>query len=299
MILSGKAGHKSRPQNHVSLALVAVYLIWGSTYYAVHLTLQSFPPFLQGGIRFTLAGLLMLAITWIQKKPLPTAKQLFNAFLASIFLVVIGHMLLVYAQQWATSSMTALAAATIPFWSTLWGMRRKQKPTRNDVLGLALGFAGIVLLNLEKPMAATPAGLLCLLIAPVVWAYGSIWLKGKDTPETFTLNSFMMLFAGVQNFAISFLLHEHLLRVPTLQTWGALGFLVVFGSMIAYTASAYLIQNTRPAVATSFAYVNPVIALLLGGLLAGEHLPFKGWLAVAMIIGAVVLVVLKPFKKAP
>lgn len=294
MILSST---QSRPGNLVPLALTAVYLIWGSTYYAVHLTLESFPPFLQGGVRFTLAGLLMVAITLIQGKAVPGRRQLFNAFIASIFLVVIGHMLLVYAQQWATSSMTALAAATIPFWSTLWGLTRKQKPTRNDLLGLAVGFAGIVLLNLEKPMAATHAGLICLLVAPVVWAYGSIWLKGKDTPETFTLNSYMMLFAGLQNFVISLFLGEHMLKTPTVQTWGALGFLIVFGSMIAYTASAYLIQNTRPAVATSFAYVNPVIALLLGGLLAGESLPLKGWIAVSMIIGAVVLVVLKPLKK--
>lgn len=296
MILSGTL---RKPTNLVPLALVAVYLIWGSTYYAVHLTLQSFPPFLQGGVRFTLAGLLMVSITLLQGKTIPSRKQLWNALVASIFLVVIGHMLLVYAQQWATSSMTALAAATIPFWSTLWGLTRKQKPNWNDLMGLGLGFAGIVFLNLEQPMAATPLGLICLFIAPVVWAYGSIWLKGKDTPETFTLNSYMMLFAGLQNFAISLLLGEHMLKVPTLHTWGALGFLVVFGSMIAYTASAYLIQNTRPAIATSFAYVNPVIALLLGGLLAGESLPLKGWLAVGLIIGAVALVVLKPFKKGP
>lgn len=272
------------------LALLAVYIIWGSTYLAIRYTLESFPPFLMAGARFLLAGALLFLLARRRGSPAPTRAQWGGAALVGGLLLVSGNGVVVFAEQSVSSSLTALVLAVVPIWAALiaglWG----QWPARREWLGLLLGFAGIVLLNLEGDMRANPLGAALLLTATISWALGSVWSRRLPLPSGLMASAAEMLAAGAMLSLLSLASGERMAAPPTTHALLAFLYLIVFGAIVAFSAYGYLLRHARPALATSYAYVNPVVAVALGVGLAGERVTLVGLLAMVVILAGVALV---------
>lgn len=275
----------------VALALLAVYIVWGSTYLAIRYTLTSFPPFLMAGSRFTIAGALMLLMARARGQALPSMRQWRNAALVGILLLVTGNGVVVFAEQWVSSTMTALMLATVPIWTALLAGLWGRWPARLEWASLALGFAGIVLLNFEGNLQANPLGAVAVLFAAISWSLGSALSRRIDLPAGLMGSGAEMFSAGLMLALISLGLGERMTALPSPVALGAYLYLIVFGSVVAFSAYGFLLGHTRPALSSSFAYVNPVVAVLLGVGLAGEQISAPGLLGMLVILAAVVLVV--------
>jgi drug/metabolite transporter (DMT)-like permease len=273
----------------VALALATVYVVWGSTYLAIKFALESFPPFFFAGIRFAVAGLLYY--TWLRAsgKPSPTPMQWRSAALLGVMLLTAGNGGVVYAQQYVGSALAATMVATVPLWAALFAGLWGRWPVRTEWLGLVIGFAGIVLLNLEGDFVARPMMALVLAMAAASWALGSLYSRRIDVAPGAMNAATQMLCAGAFMLLISIGRGEELAVVPSLKSVLAVVYLVFIGSILAFSAYVWLVAHTRPTVATSYAYVNPMVAVVLGVTLGGEHLAWEGLLAIAVILTGVAL----------
>ncbi|WP_156293777.1 drug/metabolite exporter YedA [Serratia oryzae] len=274
-------------------ALFTLYIVWGSTYFAIRVGVESWPPLMMAGIRFLVAGIALFAFLVLRGHALPTLKQWVAAGTIGILLLAVGNGLVTVAEhQNVPSGIAAVMVATVPLFtlcfSMLWGMRN----TWLEWTGIALGLVGIVLLNTGNNLVGNPMGALLILLASASWAFGSVLSSRISLPTGPMAGAAEMLVAGVVLMVASQLSGEHLDRMPSLSSFLALGYLIVFGSMLAISAYMFLLKNVRPAVATSYAYVNPVVAVLLGVGFAGETLATREWLALVVIVSAVVLVTL-------
>lgn len=274
-------------------ALFTLYLVWGSTYLAIRVGVEGWPPLMMAGIRFLVAGFLLFVLLLLRGYPLPTLKQWMAAAVIGILLLAVGNGLVTIAQhQQVPSGIAAVMVATVPLFtlgfSLFWGMRN----SRLEWIGIALGLLGIVLLNTGNNLVGNPMGALLILLASASWAFGSLLSAKVSLPAGPMAGAAEMLVAGVVLTIISQLSGEHLDKVPSLSAFMALGYLIVFGSMLAISAYMFLLKNVRPVVATSYAYVNPVVAVLLGVGFAGESLTLREWVALVVIVAAVVLVTL-------
>ncbi|EKN4704392.1 drug/metabolite exporter YedA [Yersinia ruckeri] len=277
-------------------ALFTLYLVWGSTYLVIRIGVESWPPLMMAGIRYLVAGILLFGFLIIRGHALPTARQWLAASAIGILLLAIGNGLVTIAEhQHVPSGIAAVMVATVPLFtlcfSLLWGM----KNTKLEWAGIALGLVGIVLLNTGSNLTDNPTGALLILLASASWAFGSIWSSKLALPTGAMSGAAQMLVAGVVLLLGSTLSGEELTQLPTTSGILALLYLIVFGSMLAISAYMFLLKNVRPAVATSYAYVNPVVAVLLGIGFAGESLSLTEWLALGIIVSAVLLVTLGKF----
>jgi drug/metabolite transporter (DMT)-like permease len=275
----------------VGLALLAVYFIWGSTYLANHVALQGFPALLMSGIRFAVAGGALYLCLRARGTPRPSRAQWAGAAVVGCLLPAVGSGGAAFAQQWVASGLAAVAMATIPLWAALFAGLWERWPTRREWGGLALGFLGVGLLNLDEGLRAHPVGAVVLLLAAASWGFGSIWSRHLPVPSGPMGSAMQMLAAGALLMLLSVGAGERMRQLPTGPSLVALGYLVVFGSLVAYSAYHYLLHRVRPALATSYAYVNPVVAVALGVALAGEHVSGTGVLAMVVILIGVGLVI--------
>jgi drug/metabolite transporter (DMT)-like permease len=285
--------HASHERWLIGLALLALYLIWGSTYLAMRFAIESFPPFLMAGLRFLVAGGGLYAYLRWRGTPAPTGRQWAACGAVGALLLLGGNGAVAYAEQTVASGIAALVVATVPLWTLLFAALWKKYPTRREVVGVVIGFAGIVVLNLDGNLRASPAGAVILLLASASWAFGSVWSWRLPLPGGMMTSAAQMLGGGFALMAVSFAFGERLEAVPSLKAAAALAYLVVFGSFVAFSAYLYLLHSVRPAVATSYAYVNPPIAVLLGVGLAGEHLSSQEMVGMGVILAGVVLVMVK------
>ncbi len=274
-------------------ALFTLYIVWGSTYFVIRLGVAQWPPLMMAGIRFLTAGIVLFSFLAWRGHALPTPKQWLAAGVIGILLLAVGNGLVTVAEhQHVPSGIAAVMVATVPLFtlcfSLLWGMRN----TKLEWAGIALGLVGIVLLNTGNNLVGNPTGALLILLASASWAFGSVLGSRISLPVGPMAGAAEMLVAGVVLLVASRLSGEHLTQLPSTSGFLALGYLIVFGSMLAISAYMFLLKNVRPAVATSYAYVNPVVAVLLGIGFAGESLAPREWLALAIIVAAVVLVTL-------
>ena len=275
----------------IALALAAVYLIWGSTYLGIRFALEGgFPPFLLGGVRFIIAGGLMYAFLRWRGVPAPTRAQWGNAAMMGVFLLVLGNGMVNLAEKTVSSGMTAVAVASAPLWMGIFAAMRGQKPNRMEWIGLGIGFLGVLWLNAGSSLTASPFGLVMLLLAPVAWAYGSIWSRGRDLPSPLMTAAAQMLCGGVLLVAMGLLRGESFAAMPTLRGSLAVLYLAVFGSIIAFSAFVWLLHHVRPTLVSSYAYVNPVIAVALGAWLAGERFSGHDLGAMAVILAGVITI---------
>ena len=275
----------------VVAALLAVYVIWGSTYLAIRVAIEGIPPLLMAGSRFVVAGGVLYLVLRLRGAAAPTRLQWRNAAIVGGLLLLGGNGGVVLAEQWVASGLAALGVATVALWSALFAGLWGQWPRRVEWVGLAIGFAGVGLLNLEGSLRASPAGSIALGVATVSWAFGSMWSRHLDLPDGMMAAAAEMLSGGALLLVASAIGGEAIPLAIAPRPLLAWAYLLTFGSLVGFSAYLYLLRHTRPAVATSYAYVNPIIAMALGVWLAGERITATEWLAVPVILGSVALVV--------
>ncbi|BAP43323.1 putative uncharacterized protein [Pseudomonas sp. StFLB209] len=279
-------------------AFLALYLIWGSTYLMIRIGVASWPPLMMAAIRFLLAGVLMYGYLRWRGVPAPTWQQWKAATLIGFLLLACGNGGVTLAEHADVSSgVAALAVATVPLFTLLSGLLWGNRTSGLEWAGIALGMLGIALLNLGSNLQASPYGAALLIFAAAAWAFGSVWSKHLPLPAGPMASATEMISAGVILMIGSQLSGEHLEQMPTVAGWGALLYLVVFGSIIAFSSYLYLLKNVRPAAATSYAYVNPVVAVVLGMLFADEYIGMEEGLAMLVIVSAVVLIGLPQWRR--
>lgn len=279
-------------------AFVALYLVWGSTYLAIRIGIESWPPLMMAGTRFVIAGSLMYGFLRWRGVPAPTWAEWKAAFVIGFLLLACGNGGVTLAEHAGVASgVAALAIATMPLFTLLFGLFWGNRTTTLEWAGIVLGLIGIGLLNLGSNMQASPYGAAMVIFAAAAWAFGSVLSKHLPLPAGPMASGAEMITAGVTLLVGSLLSGERLDHLPTAAGWGALLYLIVFGSIIAFSAYMYLLKNVRPAAATSYAYVNPAVAVLLGVLFAGETIGTEECMAMVVIIGAVVLIGLPQWRK--
>ncbi|MGK0703383.1 drug/metabolite exporter YedA [Yokenella regensburgei] len=284
---------RSRPLLPLIGALFALYIIWGSTYFAISIGVESWPPFMMAGVRFLFAGVLLLGFLLATGHKLPARRPMLNAALIGVLLLAVGNGFVTVAEhQHVPSGIAAVMVATVPLFTLCFSRFFGIATRKLEWLGIAIGLVGIILLNSGGNLNGNPWGAVLILIGSISWAFGSVYGSRIELPSGMMAGAIEMLTAGIVLMAASLLTGEELTAMPTLSGFLAVGYLAIFGSLIAINAYMYLIRNVAPAVATSYAYVNPVVAVLLGTGFGGEHLSAVEWLALGVIIFAVVLVTL-------
>jgi drug/metabolite transporter (DMT)-like permease len=286
----GSSSSSMRKRIFIILSLLSLYFLWGGTYLAMRVALHGFPPFILAGVRQLTAGILLFLVLWLRKHELPTRKQWLTAIVVGGLLLVVGNGGVVFAEQWVSSGLAALALGAIPLWAALFSGLFGRWPTRIEWFGLGLGFSGLVLLNLENGLHANPLGAIVLFIAPIGWAFGSILSQHLPSPKGLMASASQMLAGGVLLFVVGFATGEHMTSMPGPGPLAAMAYLIIGGSLVAFSAYGYLLRNVRPALATSYAYVNPLVAVGLGVALAGEQITLIGLLAMLTILSGVGLV---------
>ncbi|MDI2592134.1 drug/metabolite exporter YedA [Pseudomonas sp. N3-W] len=279
-------------------AFFALYVIWGSTYLVIRIGVQYWPPLMLGGIRFVIAGSLMYAFLRWRGVPAPTWAQWKAAGMIGILLLSLGNGAVSIAEHTGVASgVAALAVATVPLFTLLCGYFWGARNTRLEWAGIVLGMIGIAMLNLGSNLQSSPLGAALLVFAAAAWAFGSVWSKHLPLPQGAMASAAEMLVGGVVLLIGSAVSGEHLDRVPPMEGWAALAYLIGFGSIIAFNAYMYLLKHVRPAAATSYAYVNPAVAVLLGIVFVGETIGLEEAVAMAVIISAVVLIGLPQWRR--
>ena len=270
-------------------ALFALYVIWGSTYLAIRLALHSFPPFCLSAVRFLAAGLLVLFYLLLRGAPAPTARQWRHGAIVGILLPAAGTGSVVWAEKTVNSGVAALVIATVPLWAACFAGLFGKWPSRRQAVGLLVGFGGVVLLCLRGELRAAPGGAALLVLAAAVWAFGSVWSRRLDLPKGPMAPAIQMVVAGAATGVLAIATGERPVWPPGTVALLSLLHLTVLGSIVAYSAYAYLLAHTPPAVATSYGYVNPVVAMLLGAA-AGEPLGATTLVSLPVILLGLALV---------
>ncbi len=258
------------PRLLIPLSLFALYIIWGSTYLAIRYALESYPPFLLAGVRFLIAGVLLFGFLRLRGVAAPSRRQWRNAAITGVLLLGFGNGMVCFAEQRVSSGIAAVAVASMPLFAALFSSLYGERPTPREGVGLAIGFIGVVVLNLGNGLSASRLGAAALLLAAMCWALGSVWSKRQDMPKGPMNTAAQMLCASVALITVALSAGERLPARPSVHAILAVVYLIVFGSIIAFSAYLYVLKHVRPALATSYAYVNPPVAVLFG-LLVGEH----------------------------
>ncbi|MGY2201102.1 drug/metabolite exporter YedA [Pseudomonas gingeri] len=279
-------------------AFFALYFIWGSTYLGIRIGVESWPPLMMGGIRFVIAGSLLYAYQRWRGVPAPTWRQWKAAGAIGVLLLSFGNGAVTLAEHTGVASgVAALTVATVPLFTLLCGYFWGARNTGLEWAGIVLGLIGIALLNMGSNLQSSPFGAVLLLLAAATWAFGSVWSKHLPLPPGGMASAAEMLVGGVVLLLASLVRGERMTQMPSTEGWLALLYLIVFGSIIAFNAYMYLLKHVRPAAATSYAYVNPAVAVLLGILFADEHIGWHECIAMGVIISAVVLIGLPQWRK--
>ncbi len=292
----------------VVLAFIAVYLVWGSTYFFIRRALVGgFPPLLLGMIRFLMSGLIMFCWAAVKEKELFNRKAMVNGLITGFLILFIGNGMVIFVEQYVPSAWVAIIVSAAPLWFVLfdkphWGENLKSK---SILAGLALGIVGIFLLYAENLTGAgngyPVAALIGLIIGSMCWVIGSLISKYRKPGFSSTVNStWQMVFAGMY-FGIAALLHGefgnfHPAAVTT-DAWVSLLYLVFFGSLLAYSCYIWLVEVQPPAKVSTYAYVNPVVAVILGVLFAGEHISGLQIAGLSVILLSVLLINLNKYLK--
>ncbi len=285
------------PRVLVLLALIALYVVWGSTYLAIRIGLESFPPFAMAALRFLVTGAALYAFLRWCGVAAPTLLQWRNCAITGTLLLGFGNGLVCFAEQSVSSGLAAVAVASMPLFAAGFGVLFGHWPRRLELAGLLIGFVGVIVLNLGGDLRGSPYGAMALLAASASWAFGSLWSKRQDMPPAAMSTAAQMLTGGVSLSIIALLTGESLPALPTLRATLALAYLGVFGSIIGFSAYMYVLNQVRPALATSYAYVNPPVAVLFGVWLGGEHVQAQDILGMAIILAGVATITLARDKR--
>lgn len=285
--------------SRVWLALSLVYVVWGSTYLAIRIVVETLPPFLTAGLRFIFAGALLFAWLRLRGVPAPPWIHWRSAAIVGVALLCGGNGLVVWSEVTVASGLAALLVSVSPLWMALFGWMapRGQRPSAATVAGLLLGFGGLALLvgpDALRGGAGLPAGVAALVLAPIFWAAGSVYSKHAPLPSSpFMATALEMIAGGVALLLISLAAGEpgrFDLAAGSLRSWLALSHLVIFGSLVGFTAYIWALHHAPLTLVGTYAYVNPVVAVILGALILNEPLTSRTLTAGAIIIASVALI---------
>ncbi len=276
------------------VALATVYVVWGSTYFAISIALRSFPPFLQGGIRFLIAGTLLFVFLLMRGKRLPSGRQWRDGAIVGVMLLAVGNGGVVFAEQYIPSSLAAIFIGAGPLLAALWSGAFGTWPQRVQWVGIVLGFFGVVLLSSGAQLSNHPIGLFALMCAVSSWTLGSVLSQKKLKLAPGAMGFATEMLAGGAVLLAVGLMHGEGPKLaaswpPTPAAAAALVYLIFAGSIAAFSAYMYLLSQVSSTIAISYAYVNPMIAVLLGVTLGGEALTTREGIATAVIVGSVIL----------
>jgi drug/metabolite transporter (DMT)-like permease len=280
----------------IAVAFAIVYLVWGSTYLAIRVGVQSLPPWLFAGLRFLAAGTLMLLYARLRGAQLPVSRRdWLNITVTALLMLVAGNGLVTWSEQWVESNQAALIVATSALWIAwigTWGAQG-ERLNRLTLLGLGLGFGGVAVLvgSGLSLQVAPPLAYAALSLAPLTWAAGSVWSRRAPVAcPPFMTAALQMLIAGAVMTAAGLALGEPALWRNEPRALAALAYLVLFGSCLAYGAYLWLVHEVPPARLGTYAYVNPAVAVVLGWWLLDEHLNSTQVLGTLIILAGVLLV---------
>lgn len=283
----------SLPPLPVIGALILVYIIWGSTYLGGAIALESYPAFMVVSSRLMIAMVILMAILKIKHVPFPPIRHMLNAVFIGGLMFGGGAGLVSFAQHNGVSSgLASLGVAAVPLWATIFASVLGYRPSRLEVVGLVVGISGVAILNLEHGMQSQPLGATALLIGPTLWAFGSMFSNRLTMPKGLMGTVFQMMGGSIVLIVMSIVSHEQFPPQPSVRSTLALLLLAIFGTLIAFSAYMYLVRTVRPTLATSYAYVNPVIAVVLGIVLLAEQISSTGILAMVVIVTGVILLMM-------
>ncbi|MGJ8620446.1 MAG: drug/metabolite exporter YedA [Methylophilaceae bacterium] len=281
----------------IVIALFCTYFFWGSTYLAIRFGIESFPPFMLAGLRYLVAGLILYIVMRYLGYRNPTVAEWKGAAIIGVLLPAMGNGTVCFVQQTVSSSVAALSIATVPVWmaifSTLWGHHIRQR----EWLGIVVGLLGILLLNIGGSLHGDLSSALLLIFAAASWSFGSVWLKHLPMPQGLMGAACQMLVGGAVLMLMSVYAGEAWPQTISNKSWGAMLFLVVFSSLATYSAYQWLLKNVPPLMASSNTFVNPVVAFIVGVLFANETIANNEYIALAVIIIGVVLILTSNSKK--
>jgi len=296
----------------VIIAFATVYLVWGSTYFFIRIAERGgLPPFILGAIRFTTAGLLLMAWCSLKKEKIFVAKDIISAAITGILLLFVANGIVIWSETTLPSAMVAILVSSAPIWFVLldkpkWAVNLKSKAT---IFGLVIGFAGVLLLFSDQigsifkspDVHSNLPWMLLLVLGTISWSAGSLYSKSNPTTISASVGTaWQMIAAGIVYIPVSFMHHEYdhlnLYHIQT-NSWLGLLYLILFGSIAAFSAYVWLLQ-VRPATQVStYAYVNPVIAVILGVVFAGEHISLMQLAGLFTILSSVLLINLAKYRK--
>ena len=306
-------GSKTPGSLSVILAFLTVYIVWGSTYFFISRALQGFPPFLLGGIRFVIAGLIMMIWVIWEKENLFDPETMKSAAISGFFILFLGNGTVIFVEQYVGSAWVAIIISAAPLWYVLYDKPhwKENFNSKSILTGLFLGMIGIFLLFLPNFTTANKTNvnpyeriaLFAIILSSMSWVVGSLYVKYKKTQAPASVNtSWQMFFAGLYFFIGAGLTGEYRqfhISAVSLEAWASISYLIIFGSILAYSCFVWLMEVRSPAQVSTYAYVNPVVAVLLGVFLASERI---GWLQVAgllVILLSVLLINLNKYLKKP
>jgi len=295
----------------VILAFATVYLVWGSTYFFISKAVHDFPPLIMGAIRFLIAGGLMLIWCLIRGEKLWDPQQFKAAAITGVLLLFVGNGCVIWAEKTLPSSLVAVWISSAPIWFVLLEKPKWKENFRNvsTVIGLIVGFLGVLLLlssQLDNIMnspggGTTLTGLIIVLVGCISWAGGSIYSKYNSKGSATVNTMWQMLVAGFVFLPGSFVAGEwknFSFAAVSNEAWFALSYLIVFGSILAFSAYVWLLQVRSPTQVSTYAYVNPVVAVLLGVFFADEHMSLWQLVGLAVILGSVLLINLAKYRNS-
>jgi len=305
-VISTSVSASGVSRTRIILAFLAIYVIWGSTYLAIRFGVETLPPFLMASVRFLVPGTILYLWERRRGEARPTLVQWRSAAIIGGLLLLVGNGGVTWAEQVIPSGVTALLISTSPFWFVLldWILFGSARPTGRVVTGLGIGLVGVVLLiGPERILTGggfPVGGILVLLLATVSWAGGSLYSRKASLPSSPVLATGMeMLAGGAMLLLFSVIVGEPMRLDPStvaLKSILSLAYLSLFGSLVAFTAYVWLLRVSTAARVSTYAFVNPVIAVFLGWTLGGEEFTARMGIAALVIVAGVVLIVARPSK---
>lgn len=280
-------------------AMLAVYIAWGSTYLAIRFAVETMPPFLMAGVRFLVAGSVLFAFRRLSGDPLPRRVEVRSAGIVGLFLLLGGNGAVVWAEQTVPSGLAALMVSSSPLWMLLLEALRPEgrKPPLRALLGILLGFAGVLLLLWPGESGGlfqvAPWGAAALIFATLAWSFGSIYSRYAELPSSPMMGTAVEMLIGGAALILAGSLTGELGRVQfaSISTPSILGllYLIIFGSLVGFTAYTWLLRVAPTSLVSTYAYVNPLVALGIGALIGNEEFSTRTLLAAAIILGSVAL----------
>jgi len=295
-------------RSRVIAAFVAVYIVWGSTYLAIRYAVETMPPFLMVGARFLVSGVILYAWSRARGEPRPSRAQWRDALVTGVLLLCCGNGAVAWAEQRVPSGLAALLVAIVPLWMVLveWLRPRGIRPTVSIVAGVVVGLIGLVVLIGPRTLVGDGdvdrLGAIVLVVASLAWAGGSVYNRYGARPDSALMSTGLQMIAGSVGLLLVGVGAGELgtlnLTHVSLASWLGWLYLVTFGSLVGFTAYVYLLRAVSPAKASTYAYVNPVVAVFLGWAIAGEPVTMRTLAAAAIILGGVAMITISQNKTA-